>query len=199
MTRDPSEAVDLAQNGSEFSQEARLAPGGRPRSWRSRKYRVPARKPSTVSEDALGNMEPAQQLEVLISGPLQRRFLGFAWRWRWCVLDSEHLSVYWNEAHYLADPTEPLESYKVGTLVVCSESFEGASDTFRCMFRESGATALVLRGGDGELWEEIAAAHLWVNLLNVASRVAGVEDKANLGPATSKISDILWHENVMGF
>lgn len=134
-----------------------------------------------------------------MSGPLQRRFLGFAWRWRWCVLDTEQLRIYWNEAHCLADPGEPLETYQVGSVVACPESgSDGATNMFRCVLRESSSTAVVLRGGDGEVWEEIAATHLWVDLLNAASRVASVADKTHLAAATTKISGILWHETIMG-
>eukprot|EP00435_Cladocopium_sp_Y103_P034665 s565_g9.t1 len=35
--------------------------------------------------------------EVVIAGPLQQRFWGFLWRWRWCVLKGTSLFVYRDE------------------------------------------------------------------------------------------------------
>lgn len=132
------------------------------------------------------------QAEVHIAGPLQRRFFGFAWRWRWCVLDTHELKIYWDEVHWTQRPEEPLEAFQVGGLVACCEnSYQNCPSVLRCLDHETGHTVVTLRGGDHERWEETATTHLWVDLLNTAARIARHPTGII---ATSKVSSVLWQE-----
>lgn len=133
---------------------------GAPRSWRRRRYVDPQRR----------DLDP----DVLICGPLQRRFLGFAWRWRWCVVTSNSLLIFKDEAAWRGDPQSPQESFPVSSLVAYNESSYsgGPPHTFRCVDRDTGECCSVFSSGDNHHWVEIAATHLWVDLLNKASRLA---------------------------
>mmetsp|Transcript_10288 Transcript_10288/g.24732 ORF Transcript_10288/g.24732 Transcript_10288/m.24732 type:complete len:259 (-) Transcript_10288:139-915(-) len=106
--------------------------------------------------------------EVVIAGPLQQRFLGFWWRWRWCVLKGTVLHVYRDEGQWQADPTAYFEVLDAFDMVAVNESQHNRSAFFRCVHSETGSNMATFRGGEKEIWEEVAAMHLWVDLLNSA-------------------------------
>jgi len=178
-------------------------PAGKPLNWRRRKYLDASQKESCGEtcdgEEGSEKASGTSTNEALICGPLQRRFLGVAWRWRWCVLDAHNLHIYFDEAHWKQHPDEPLESYEVGTIVAINENnFEGGPPhMFRCVHHTNGHTIVALRGGDGDLWEEIASTYLWIDLINTAARIA-CSNGLPLAPATKKVSGVLWHETIMG-
>mmetsp|Transcript_70834 Transcript_70834/g.125061 ORF Transcript_70834/g.125061 Transcript_70834/m.125061 type:complete len:351 (-) Transcript_70834:155-1207(-) len=112
--------------------------------------------------------------EVLVEGPLQERFLGMFWRWRWCVLDHQHLKIYRDEEASLLMPEKPLEVYCVADLYVASDLHQPA--LLACTSSSSGDPVLFLRTGHGQRWEDFAAASLWLRAFASASgpAIAGV-------------------------
>lgn len=166
---------------------------GGPQSWRRRMYRNPCE--AVAPPRARAAAEAAGSGQVIVCGPLQRRVLGFCWCWRWCVLEPAALHIYRDEAHRIKSPSQPLESIEVGRVFASPEGGAGFQHTFRCADRTTLCSLAVFRAGVGDLWEEIAAARLWVDLLNAAARIA-CNPKAE--PSTTKISGILWHEAIAG-
>ncbi|CAK0858758.1 unnamed protein product [Prorocentrum cordatum] len=166
---------------------------GGPQSWRRRMYRSPceAAAPPRVRTAA----EAAGSGQVILCGPLQRRVLGFCWCWRWCVLEPAALHVYRSEARRREAPGQPLESIEVGRIFASPEGGAGFQHTFRCADRTTLRSLAAFRAGVGDIWEEIAAARLWVDLLNTAARIAC---NPQAEPSTTKISGILWHEAILG-
>lgn len=201
LTRSDSlEPVDSLEQDSGHVCMRVTPPSGKPLNWRRRKYIATAQScGDAYSGEGSDVASSTDSKEALICGPLQRRFLGFVWRWRWCVLDAHNIHIYFDEAHWKQHPDEPLESYEVGTIVAINENnFEGGPPhMFRCVHHSNGHTIVALRGGDGDLWEEIASTYLWVDLINTAARIA-CSHGLPLAPATKKVSGVLWHETIMG-
>eukprot|EP00440_Ansanella_granifera_P011965 gb/GFBE01013002.1/.p1 GENE.gb/GFBE01013002.1/~~gb/GFBE01013002.1/.p1 ORF type:complete len:246 (+),score=42.25 gb/GFBE01013002.1/:1-738(+) len=138
--------------------------------WRRRKYTDACSQRCSPADTS--DASPLETSEVLICGPLQQRFWGFAWRWRWCVLTQQKLYIYRDEACWLESPGDPFETHEVNDLLAVNEcSFSGPPD-FRCLDSVDGSGIATFRGGDSELWEEIAAMHLWVDFINFAARTA---------------------------
>mmetsp|Transcript_109313 Transcript_109313/g.244235 ORF Transcript_109313/g.244235 Transcript_109313/m.244235 type:complete len:202 (+) Transcript_109313:123-728(+) len=138
--------------------EVHLPLEGSPRPWRLHNYYDPRPGASAV--------------EVLVSGPLQRRVLGVAWRWRWCVLTPTSLQVFKDEAHWeQAAKTPPLEIHEIDRLAAFTIGDVGCGSTFQCLDRNSGRTRISLRSGDQGSWEEVAAAALWVDMLNMTAQI----------------------------
>jgi len=161
------------------------------RSWRRRKY-MDSRlvQEYLVEQSAETEAEHLEDLKVLICGALQQRFWGFAWRWRWCVLDEEKLCIYRDEACWREAPTEPFDTIQVADIIAVSECSFSEAQTFRCM-SEHGSNLATFRGGDGELWEEAAAVHLWVDMVNSAAREARLADAS-----ARQMSGLIWHQEL---
>eukprot|EP00931_Biecheleriopsis_adriatica_P037859 TRINITY_DN21712_c0_g1_i1.p1 TRINITY_DN21712_c0_g1~~TRINITY_DN21712_c0_g1_i1.p1 ORF type:complete len:284 (+),score=46.83 TRINITY_DN21712_c0_g1_i1:84-935(+) len=144
---------------------------GQAHRWRRRKYYHPSlRQGYLVEPQPHGASQCFDDDEVLICGPLQQRCWGLAWRWRWCVLKGDTLYLYRDEACWRGAPTDPFETIEVKNVLAVSEN--SGSGLFRCLHNNGGSTIATFRGGDCDLWEEIAATHLWVDLINSAARDA---------------------------
>lgn len=128
----------------------------RARPWRQRKYRDPC----LADTDA-----------VVICGPLQQRCWGFAWRWRWCILENGLLHIYRSEACWRKAPSDPFETLEVSEMVAVDEWSPSSPHAFRVIRRDDGSTLETFRGGDSDLWEETAANSLWVHMINFAERL----------------------------
>mmetsp|Transcript_30291 Transcript_30291/g.54941 ORF Transcript_30291/g.54941 Transcript_30291/m.54941 type:complete len:249 (+) Transcript_30291:212-958(+) len=163
------------------------------KTWRQRKYMDSHLSQACVAEEVreaeAGNLADS---EVLICGALQQRFWGFAWRWRWCVLSEEKLCIYRDEACWREAPGEPFDIIEVADIVAVNECSFNGPQTFRCM-TEYGSTLATFRGGDGELWEEAAAVHLWVDMVNSAARETRLAD---VSARHCAMSGLIWHQEL---
>lgn len=128
----------------------------RARAWRIRKYRDPC----LTDTDS-----------VVICGPLQQRYWGFAWRWRWCVLENGLLHIYRDEACWRKAPSDPFETLEVSEMVAVDEWSPSSPHAFRVIRREDDSTLETFRGGDSDLWEETVSNSLWVHMINSTERL----------------------------
>lgn len=106
--------------------------------------------------------------EVLVQGPLQEHKLLFYWQWRWCVLDWKELRIYASEDAFAKSPERPLRRFDVHRLHMALDL--DSPSVLVCMSADSGALSMLLRSGPGQLWEEVAAAKLWLRMFASAGR-----------------------------
>mmetsp|Transcript_50041 Transcript_50041/g.119544 ORF Transcript_50041/g.119544 Transcript_50041/m.119544 type:complete len:264 (+) Transcript_50041:123-914(+) len=157
--------------------------------FRRRTYTAPGSEMTQVGRVSrpsvdLCDSDDAKHEEVVISGPLQQRFWGFWWRWRWCVLKGSTMYIYRDEAQWQAEPGAFFESHDVGEMFAVNENHHNGVAYLRCIHSETSSNLATFRGGENEIWEEVAATHLWVDLLSSARREL-MDDSPNAGLAST--------------
>jgi len=212
-SRDPKNVfvrgASLASLDSLQSQSASSSANGRvrPAELRRRKYAAPGdqlSRPRRVPTSARGTppvpaslsqlcqtsggsstpaSSSADDVEVLVEGPLQQRAFLVFWRWRWCVLDRQELRIYSNEEASLMNPFQPLERIKVGTFCVAPDLH--FASMLLCSRVPTGDTFMFLRTGPGIRWEEVVASSLWLRAFNIASRASPLLEDPSLQPRRS--------------
>jgi len=110
----------------------------------------------------------ADAREILVQGPLQEHRLLFFWQWRWCVLSKEELRIYGSEDAFATTPERPLQRLDVRQFHVALDL--DSPSVLVCLTASTGALTMLLRSGPGVLWEEVAAAKLWLRMFGSACR-----------------------------
>lgn len=125
----------------------------------------------------LSQVDPLEstEREVLIFGPLQQRFLGFLWRWRWCVLKGTSFFVYKDEASWRAS-FKHVECYDVSEMMAVNENQHTGLPFFRCLHHTTNCNLATFRAGETDVWEEVLTMHLWVDLINAAQGMSSSMD-----------------------
>ncbi|CAE7633856.1 Def8 [Symbiodinium necroappetens] len=88
------------------------------------------------------------------------------------------------EAQWQAEPGAFFESHDVGEMFAVNENHHNGVAYLRCIHSETSSNLATFRGGENEIWEEVAATHLWVDLLSSARREL-MDDSPNAGLAST--------------